>query len=429
MTPLSSRIGPLTLGLSLVMLVAGCSASDSTQDAGPAAGPAELILPEGFTAEVFAEGVGRARHLAVDERGRVYVRLKSSNDGLGVVVLADEDGDGVAEREERFHESVGTGIAVSDGWLYVADERKVVRYRLGETLIPAGSPETVVVDLPEQDQHGARSIALDGEGSLYVNVGAPSNACQAERRTEGSPGLSPCPQLESFAGIWRFGAEGPPRSQDEGVRHVTGLRHAVALAWSSRWEGLYLVQHGRDQLDQLFPENYDEEANANLPAEEFHRADEGADFGWPYTYWDPNEGVRRIAPEYGGDGLREAEAGRYTEPLLGFPAHWAPNGLFFYEGDAFPERYRGGAFVAFHGSWNRYPLPQGGYNVVFVPMEKGRPTGEWEIFMDGFPGVDNVRTPRDAEYRPMGLGMLPDGSLLVSDSKQGRIWRVRWAAE
>ena len=150
--------------------------------------------------------------------------------------------------------------------------------------------------------------------------------------------------------------------------------------------------------------------------------EEGDDFGWPYTYYDHFKEKRMLAPEYGGDGKKEANG--YKDPILGLPAHWAPNDLLFYTGDQFPERYKNGAFIEFHGSTNRTPYPQAGYIVGFIPFQDGKPTGEWEVFADGFAGVDIIKQMKDAKYRPMGLAQGPDGSLFISESKKGKIWRI-----
>jgi len=114
---------------------------------------------------------------------------------------------------------------------------------------------------------------------------------------------------------------------------------------------------------------------------------------------------------------------------MSFPAHTAPNDLLFYTGDQFPERYRNGAFIAFHGSWNRAPLQQEGYYVIFVPMKDGLPSGDWEVFADGFSGLETVMNPGDAEHRPVGLALGPDGSLYISDSRMGTVWRVLYTGE
>ena len=154
---------------------------------------------------------------------------------------------------------------------------------------------------------------------------------------------------------------------------------------------------------------------------------EGDDFGWPYTYYDHFKEKRMLAPEYGGDGIKEANG--YTDPLMGLPAHWAPNDLLFYKGSQFPARYKKGAFVAFHGSVNRTPYPQAGYIIAFIPFENGKPTKKWEVFADGFAGVDTIVSMQDAIYRPMGLAEGPDGSLYISESKEGKIWRIIFEGE
>ncbi len=114
---------------------------------------------------------------------------------------------------------------------------------------------------------------------------------------------------------------------------------------------------------------------------------------------------------------------------MAFPGHWAPNGLLFYTGIMFPERYKNGALIAFHGSWNRAPLNQQGYFVAFVPFKAGKPSGKWEIFANGFAGGENITAPRQAVFRPCGLAQGPDGSLYVSDDVKGNVWKISYAAK
>ncbi|MDX1638020.1 MAG: PQQ-dependent sugar dehydrogenase [Balneolaceae bacterium] len=386
-----------------------------------------LTLPDGFRAVVVADSLGKARQITVDDDGDIYVALEDPNNGNGIAALRDLNGDGKADRIEYFGQYTGTGIALHEGYLYFAPDTAVVRYSMeGVDLVPDTEPEIVVAKLPEQNSHAAKPITFDGNGNMYVNVGAPANACQEERRTPQSPGMDPCPLLEWHGGIWRFSDNTLGQTQKEdGYRYATGIRNAVALEWNSMVDNLYLVQHGRDQLNQLWPEHYTAEDNAVLPSEEFFKVDDGDNFGWPYTYYDQIKGQKMVSPEYGGDGETPAEEGQYEDPIIGFPGHWAPNDLIFYSGSHFPSKYQGGAFIAFHGSWNRAPLPQEGYRVSFVPFDGNMPAGDsYETFANGFKSADTLASPSNAKYRPMGLAEGSDGTLYITDSVQGRIWRI-----
>ncbi|MFW5893791.1 MAG: PQQ-dependent sugar dehydrogenase [Verrucomicrobiota bacterium] len=389
-----------------------------------------ITLPEGFRAVVVKEATGPARHLTVRSNGDIYVAMRRPHQGGGIVALRDTDGDARADVVNRFGKKGGTGIRIYKDHLYFAHVRGVLRYSFqGDALVPDTTPAVVVRGFPRQRSHADKPITFDDSGRLYVNVGAPSNACQENPRTPGSPGIDPCPQLERQAGIWRFPANRLNQDQSDGQRFATGIRQSVAMRWSPRHGELYVVQHGRDQLHSLWPDLFTEEQNAELPGEEFLLVREGDNFGWPYCYYDHLQGKRVLAPEYGGDGAKVGRCNRFKEPILAFPGHWAPNDLLFYEGTQFPARFRGGAFIAFHGSWNRAPLPQKGFKVVFVPFEGKQPVKEWEVFADGFAGREVVRSVRDAEYRPMGLAEGPDGSLYIADSRQGRIWRVMYTGK
>jgi glucose/arabinose dehydrogenase len=390
----------------------------------------EIVLPEGFRATVFAEGVGPARHLTVRENGDVYVALRRLENENGIVALRDSDQDGRADQIERFGENPGTGIDIFNEYLYFGSDSTVYRYRFnGDELLPQPEPEVIVQGFPEQRQHAVKPFTFDDRNFMYVNVGAPSNACQEKMRTPGSPGLDPCPQLERQAGVWRFQADQPGQTQlEDGLRFASGIRNSVALDWNPGDRKLYVVQHGRDQLDQLWPDLFNAEQNAELPAEEFFQVDEGDDFGWPYCYFDQFQEKNVLAPEYGGDGQQTGRCESFENPILAFPGHWAPNDLLFYHGDQFPDSYKGGAFIAFHGSWNRAPLEQAGYFVAFVSFQNGEPAKDWERFADGFAGPDPVKSPGDAVYRPMGLAVGPEGALYISDSQKGRIWKVTYSA-
>lgn len=384
-------------------------------------GDISLAMPAFFDAKLFATLGATARHLTVRDDGVVYVRLAAASGGGSVVALRDTDGDKQADKEKRFGDRGGTGIHVYNGYLYYSTDTDIYRQRLSpDSLLPTGSRELIVKDLPPQRAHAAKPFDFDSQGHLYTMVGAPSNACMEQTRTKGSPGIDPCPQLKDHGTIWQFSATRRDQSLGDAKRYATGLRQVVALAWNPADSRLFVVQHGRDQLHDLFPEYFTTRDSAELPAEEMLALSSGFVGGWPYTYYDWRLGQRMVAPEYGGDGRRVAKAGKYPKPVQAFPGHYAPNDLLFYTAQQFPEEFRGGAFVAFHGSWNRAPHGQRGYHVAWVPGDGGKP----KVFIAGFPGTRKITNPSDAKHRPMGLALGPQGELYISDSVRGAIWRV-----
>jgi len=388
-----------------------------------------IQLTEGFGAVVVADTLGPARHLVVNEHGDIYVKLRKPADEKGILALRDTNGDGKMDQQMGFANYGGTGIDLYDGFLYASSDEAVYRYKItpGELLPDVGSEEMMISGFPEQNQHASKPFTFDKNNNIYVTVGAPSNACQEKARQEGSPGLDPCPQLDWQAGIWRFSANEPGQTQQQhGYKYATGIRNAVALDWNMQTDGLFAMQHGRDALHGLHKEMYSVKENAVLPAEEFFQIDADDNFGWPYCYFDQFKGEKLLNPEYGGDAQKQGRCAEMKKPIFGFPGHLAPNDLLFYTGDQFPEKYKNGAFIAFHGSWNRAPEPQGGYFVAFIPMENGNITGDWETFAEGFPQIETVLSTRDAVYRPVGLAQGPDGSLYISDSSKGRIWRIMY---
>lgn len=404
-------------------------ASDSLTLAKPAAVVADadnagLKLPAGFGALKVADGIGRARHIAVTAQGDIYVKLMRVVDGKGIVRLRDTNGDGKAEDISSMGNYGGTGIAIKNGYLYASSDEEVFRYKLdakGEVLSPL-QPEKIITGLINRRQHESKSITLDNNGNIYVNIGAFSNSCQERDRQPGSMGRMPCPILDSAGGIWQFKADKLNQTYGDGIKYATGLRNVVGLDWNNQLNQLFVMQHGRDDLHNLFPSLYTQQQNADLPAETMYALKKGDNAGWPYTYYDPFKNKKMLAPEYGGDGVKEGSK-EYIDPVVAFPAHMAPNALLFYTGSMFPARYKNGAFIAFHGSWNRAPLPQEGYYVAFVPFENGKP-GKWEIFANGFAGVEVVTGTRGAQHRPSGLAEGPDGSLYVADDSKGTIYRI-----
>jgi glucose/arabinose dehydrogenase len=404
-----------------------------------------LFLPEGFGALVVADSVGPTRHLAVNDNGDIYVKLRVIDGDSGNVALRDTTHDGKADIFQRFGDypndgSFATEMRIHNGYLYFSSELVVYKQKLTPPkLIPDSQPEIVLTDHYPIKWHNAKSMAFDNRGSMFVTFSAPTNVCEDWSSTNGNPrdvkGQFPCEQLIDMGGIWKFDENKLGQSLSDGQRFATGLRSVVAISWNEADKSLYAVQHGRDYLHAHAPQYFTPWQNAVLPAEEFIQIKEGDDFGWPYTYYDHFKHKRMLAPEYGGDGVKEskslpfANAIPFTDPIMGLPAHWAPNDLLFYKGSQFPIRYQNGAFIAFHGSTNRSPYPQAGYIVAFIPFENGGPVDKWEVFADGFTGVDTIAVMSDAEHRPMGLSEGPDGSLYISESKKGKIWRIVFNGE
>lgn len=397
-----------------------------------------LVLPDGFEAEVVVDSIGPARHMTVNENGDLYVKLRHHHPDGSVLVLQDTTDDGKADVTHRFHDlgedegSYQSGVEIYDDHLYVSSDLTVWRYALspGE-VVPEGDPVVVARDDHDHGlhEHIGKPITFDNEGNLYVPFGAPSDVCQEENRVPGSPGMDPCPQLEEHAGIWQFDHDGTEQTQSDGVHFATGLRSVVAMDWNSVDDNLYVAVHGRDYLHRNWPEMYSAWDNAVLPSEEFARVSEGSDFGWPYCYYDQRLEQKVLAPEYGGDGEAVERCSTFDDPLIGFPGHLAPNDLMFYQGEQFPDHYKAGAFIAFHGSTIRDPFPQAGYFVAFVPFDKGEPSGDWEVFANGFAGVDPIESTGDARHRPVGLATAPDGSIYISESNEGKIWRITYTGD
>ena len=394
-----------------------------------------LTLPAGFCASVFADGIGHARHLVMAPNGVLYVNTWSGryygNDmphaGGFLVALQDTTGAGRANVIERFGETVqsggagGTGIGYYQDALYAELNDKILRYPLSAGSIIPGAAETVVSGLPLTGDHPMHPFAIDADGSLYVDVATATNACQRENRTLKSPGLEPCTELETRGGIWRYDANKTNQVFSPAGRFATGIRNAEGYGVDLAEHRIYFTQHGRDQLHMNWPDLYKADQEATLPSEELLLLTRDGDYGWPRCYFDPFRHKLVLAPEYGGDGKKSGPCAQKIAPVAAFPAHWAPNGMVFYDKVQFPAHYRNGVFIAFHGSWDRSPYAQSGYNVVFQGLA-GKAAGRCEIFADGFAG--RVRSPEQAWHRPDGLAGGADGALYVSDDVRGRIYRI-----
>ena len=401
-----------------------------------------VSLPSGFCATIFADKIGHARQLAVAPDGTVYVNTWSGiyynndtpHDGGFLIALKDTKGTGHADVNVRFGPTFaegahgGTGIWLNKNWLYAELNDKIVRYALKEgEAAPPGKAETILSGMPITGDHPMHGFAVDAEGNLFVEMGTATNACEKQNRMPHSPGNDPCTELETRGGIWRYDAKKIDQVFSPKERYATGNRNAEGFDFDADGR-LYITQHGRDQLHEDWPELYTAEQGWELPSEEVMILKEGGNYGWPYCYYDPTQKKLVLAPEYGGDGGKKVgDCDKFQPSVAAYPAHWAPNDLKIYKGSLFPKGYQGGAFIAFHGSWNRAPGPQGGYNVVFQPLADGKPSGAYIVFADGFAGPK--KEPGGAVHRPSGLAVGPDGALYITDDKAGRIWRVTYSGD
>jgi glucose/arabinose dehydrogenase len=386
---------------------------------------AKLKLPAGFHASIIADKVGSARHVAVTPQGDVYIKLLTAH-GKGIIELHPSGGQ--ADITNGFGNYDGTGIYIKDGYLYASSNAEIFRYKLDDKgqVIDPDKPECIVTGLLDRREHNSKSIVLDNDGNIYVNIGAYSNSCQEDDRQPGSIGKKGCPILDSAGGIWQFRADKLNQTYADGVRYATGLRNVVGLDWNQQLNELFVMMHGRDQLHDLFPAMYTTKQSALLPAECLYALKKGDNAGWPYIYYDQLQHKKILAPEYGGDG-KKTGMDNAIDPVVAFPGHLAPDGLLFYTGTMFPARYKNGAFIAFHGSWNRAPEPQAGYFVVFQPFKNGKPFGKWEVFADGFAGTPQQVASGRADHRPCGLAQGSDGALYVTDDAKGAVYKITYS--
>jgi glucose/arabinose dehydrogenase/mono/diheme cytochrome c family protein len=440
---------PTPAGLALLLALGLAASPTQAQPAKTSALPAPdpddggIDLPPGFRALVVADNLiagqrGDAlRFLTVADNGDIYV--KSTRDGI--FALRDTNGDGRADEIKRFGSGNGTGIALHDGWLYYSTTTALYRYKYtpGE-LVPRGEPQLIVSGLDDRRQHNSKAFTFDGEGHVLIEVGSPANALSDGDRQRGAKGKSPREVdefLQTHGGYWLFDPNKPNQTLADAVHFSTGHRHSLAIAWHPVSRQFFMVMMGRDNLDTVDPDDYDALDNAERVAEEMHLLRQGANLGWPYTYWDPIKQARMVGPEFGGNNRKRDANPAYDPPLIAFPGHWAPLQMTVYTGTQFPEKYRGGMFVAFHGSWNRAPRAQAGYKIAFVPFGRdGLPTGDtahgagtYEDFATGFPGVEYFTDTHDARYRPSGVAVGPDGSLYVSETEKGRVWRIIYTGD
>jgi Raf kinase inhibitor-like YbhB/YbcL family protein len=454
---MSARTTALS-GIAIAALLAGCAGEGQQEQPAAKSAAASTCAPDnggitlspGFCASVFADNLGHVRHAVVDKNGVLYVNIWSGryyagqpvpDDGF-LVALQDANHDGKADRIEHFgltkaaNNTGGSGIELYNGYVYAEAGDKtqpentaamIVRYKLpanGIAPAPDAKPEIVLTGLPMGGDHNMHPMVIDKKGAMFVDLGSATNSCQPRNRQAGVPGAEPCTESLMRAGVWKYDANELNQAFSPKERYATGLRNPEGLGFDAQGR-LFAGVHGRDQLIQNWGSLYpDVQHTVELPAETMVEIRAGTDHGWPQCYYDGFQKKLVLAPEYGGDGGKAVgDCASKQPPVAAFPAHWAPNDLKFYTGKAFPKAAQGGAFIAFHGSWNRSPGPQDGFNVVFQPMKDGKANGDYVVFADGF--AQGAKGPR-AVYRPMAVAMAPDGAMFITDDVKGRIWRVTY---
>jgi glucose/arabinose dehydrogenase/cytochrome c553 len=413
-----------------------------------------ITLSPGFCASIFADNLGHVRHAVAGQNGVLYVNIWSGryyagqpvpDDGF-LIALQDTDKDGKADLTQHFgltkaaNNTGGSGIELYNGYVYAeaGDTTKpvdtaamIVRYKLpARGIAPAADakPEIVLTGLPMAGDHNMHPFQIDKKGQLFVDLGSATNSCQAKNRQKEVPGADPCAESLTRAGVWKYDAKKLNQVFSPKERYATGLRNPEALGFDASGR-LFAAVHGRDQLIQNWGKLYpDTTQTVELPAETMVEIKAGTDHGWPKCYYDGYQKKLVLAPEYGGDGGKAVgECAGKQAPVAAFPAHWAPNDLKFYTANAFPVAAQGAAFITFHGSWNRSPGPQDGFNIVMQPMENGQASGNYVVFADGFAGP--AKATGRATYRPMAVAMAPDGAMYITDDNKGRIWRVTYSGE
>lgn len=407
--------------LALAIFFVACK-TDKKQPVKTVQNETVLKAPEGFSVAEIGKDLGAVRHLTVAQNGDIYANRSVLKDGKAIVLLKDTDKDGTMDTQESFADVPGTGILATDNYLYASSNSGVFRYKLNEAheVIDTDAPEKIVDGLVDMGMDNAKPFTIDDQANLYVTIGSWNDAC---RDQETNTAIIPCTLLDSAGGIWKFKADQLNQTFADGTRYATGLKNAVGITWNFKTNALYATDHGRGGLHSFYPERYTQEQDGDLPAETLYELKEGDDAGWPSTYYDQNKNKRVLAPEYGGDGEKESDE-KFVNPLVGFPAHLGPNDVLFYTGDLFPDKYKNGAFIAFH---NQSPTLKKGFFVAFVPFKNGKPSGDWEIFLDNFAGFDLANPGEGAlQHRPCGLAQGPDGALYVCDDFGGSIFKISY---
>lgn len=379
-----TRLTTTTVALCALLTLGGCTTLRSVRPASAGPAPSDMqaavTLPDGFGIDYFASDVPGARSLTRSPSGIVYVGTRREGNVYAVV---DADGDQRAERVATIASGLRmpNGVAWRGGSLYVAEISRILRYDgIDDRLDDPPAPVVIRDDFPTEQAHGWKFIAFGPDGGLYVPVGMPCNVCE--------------PPAPIFGTITRMAPDGSSREVI-----ARGVRNSVGFDWQPGTGTLWFTDNGRDRMGD------------DRPPDELNRlGGPGQHFGFPYCH-----GADILDPEFGaGHSCDE-----FVAPARELGPHVAALGMRFYTGTMFPERWRGGIFIAEHGSWNRsVPI---GYRVTFVGVEGDQATS-YEIFAQGWL---NARSGQ-AWGRPVDVLVMPDGALLVSDDRAGAIYRVSY---
>lgn len=337
---------------------------------------AELSVPAGFRVTEYLAGFELPRFMLLGPGNEIIL----SDMGAGIIyVIHDKKRTAVLENLDRPY-----GLALYKGWLYVAEASSVKRYRYDNDSMTVTPGEEIIPLHEYGNGHITRTILFDEQNEkLYLTIGSRSNIDSGEPPDR--------------AAINRYNPDGSGHEL-----FATGIRNPVGLRWYPGSRDLWVTSNERDGLgDDLVPDY-------------LTRVTQGGFYGWPYAYIGPHED-----PRHKGEALQLVEKTLYPDVLLG--SHVASMDLLFYTGNQFPQSYRGGAFIAFHGSWNR--SRRTGYKIAFVPFTDGKPQSGPQDFLTGWMVAEDKK---DVWGRPVGLLQMPDGSLLVSDDGAGKIWQITY---